>query len=91
MDIGFGDLGEVVVEDIGQVLDVQATGSDVRGDQDPQLPGLELPQALLPGSLGLVAVDGGSGDALAGQVPGHFVRAVLGAGKDQGAAHVLLM
>ena len=91
MDIGFGDLGEVIVEDIGQVLDVQATGSDVRGDQDPQLPGLELPQALLPGGLGLVAVDGGGGDALAGQVPGHFVRAVLGAGEDQGAAHVLLL
>ena len=91
MDIGFGDLGEVVVEDIGQVLDVQATGSDVRGDQDPQLPRLELPQALLPGGLGLVAVDGGGGDALAGQVPGHFVRAVLGAGEDQGAAHVLLL
>ena len=91
VDIGLRHLGEVVVEHIGELLNVQAPGGDVRGHQDPELSLLKLPQALLPGGLGLVAVDGRRGHPPPGQVPGHFVRPVLGPGEHQGAFHLLLL
>ena len=47
-------------------------------------PSLKTGQGGLPGGLALVAVDGGGGDAGAGQILGHPVGPVLGAGKDQG-------
>lgn len=41
MDEVFGDVGEVVVDDVRDVLNVNASSGDVRGDQDAILPALE--------------------------------------------------
>ena len=90
VDVGLGHLGEVVVEYVGQFLNIQAPGGDVGGHQAADPARLEVGQGLLPGGLAFVSVDGGGGDARFGQVTGHFVCPMLGAGKDQGVFDPLL-
>ena len=90
VDVGLRHLGEVVVEHVGELLDVQPPGGDVGGHQALDLPGLEVGQGLLPGGLALVAVDGGGGNTRLGQIPGHLVGPVLGAGEHQGVFHIQL-
>jgi hypothetical protein len=41
VDVGLRALGDVVVEDVGDVRDVEAAGGDVGGDQDVGLAGAE--------------------------------------------------
>ena len=90
MDVGLRYVGQVVVEHVGELLNVQAPGSDVGSHQDLHRAAFEVGQGLLPGGLALVAVDGGGGDARLDQIPGHLVGPVLGAGKHQGVFHVQL-
>ncbi len=83
--------GEVVVEQMGELLDVQPPCGDIGGNQHLNGPALEVGQGLLPGGLALVAVNGGGGDARFDQICGHLIGPVLGAGKDQGVFHLLLL
>ena len=85
--IGLRHLGQVVVEHMGQLADVDAAGGDVGGHQHLGLPGLEAFQRGHTGGLALVAVDGGGGDALLVQVFCDLIRAVLGAAEDQRVLH----
>ena len=48
---------------MGNVVDIQPAGGDIRGDQHPDAAVLEAGQSLCAGALALVAVDGGGGDA----------------------------
>jgi hypothetical protein len=48
--------GRVVVDDVGDVLHIQAPRGQIGGDQRGDLPGLESSQGSLPGSLGKIAV-----------------------------------
>lgn len=80
VDIGLRHLREIVVEYMGEVLDVQSAGGDVGGHQAADPSGLEVGQGLLAGGLALVPMDGGGGDPFLAQIPGHLVGPVLGAG-----------
>ncbi len=68
----------VDVDDEVQVVDVDAPGGDVRGDEDRDVAGLEPLQG--PGALrlGLAAVQGGRPDPALQQVVGELVDGVLG-------------
>ena len=88
VDIGLGHIGQVVVEHVGELFNIQTPGGDIGGHQDLHLPAFEVGEGLLPGGLTLVAVDGGGGDAAFLEVPGHLIGPVLGAGKDQGVLHI---
>ena len=90
VDVGLRYVGQVVVEHVGELLNVQAPGGDVGGHQNLHRAALEVGQGLLSGGLALVAVDGGGGDTRLDQIPGHLVGPVLGAGKHQGVFHVQL-
>ena len=52
VDIGLGHLGQVVVEHVGQLLDVQAPGGDVGGHQHPDRAVLEVGQGRPAGRSG---------------------------------------
>ena len=56
------------------VVDVEAAGRDVGGDQHVDLAGAERPQRLLAGALAEVAVHGGGGEAAVVQVVGDLLR-----------------
>ncbi len=56
MNVGLGVVGNVVVNDVRNPVNVQAAGSDVGGDQNVDLPGLQPVDCLLPQFLRHVAV-----------------------------------
>src|SRR5262249_48078974 len=78
--VGLGDLGQVEVDDVADLVDVDAARRDVGGDQHADLAALEVGERALARVLRLVAVDGLGALAGLGQVLGDAVGAVLGAG-----------
>ncbi len=83
VDVVFLDVGQLVVDHVGQLVDVQAARGDVGGHEDADGVGLEVGQGLGAGVLALVAVDRSGRQAVLVQVLGQAVGAVLGAGEDQ--------
>ena len=78
-----GHVGELEVDDLRQLVDVQAAGGDVGGHQHGDRAFLEAGQRAGAGRLALVAVDGGGGQAVLDQLLGQAVGAVLGAREHQ--------
>ena len=74
-----------------QIVDINAAGGDVGGDQCADVTALEALKRLGAGSLALVAVQGHGVDAGLAQVLGHVVGAKLGAREDQHLAPVVLL
>ena len=85
--IGLRHLGQVVVEHMGKLADINAACGDIGRHQHPGLAGLEILQRGDAGGLTLVAVDGGGGDALLCQILCDLIRAVLGAAEHQRIDH----
>ena len=78
-----GHVRQLVVDDVRQLADVEAACRDVGRDQHLHLVVLEVRERLGARVLRLVAVDGRAVDAVAGELVGEPVRAVLGAREDQ--------
>ena len=77
------DIRQLMVDDIGQLVDVDPAGGDVRGHQETDGAAFEIGKRLGARPLGLVAMDGVSGNAGIGQLLGQTIGAMLGAGEDQ--------
>ena len=86
VDVDLLVLGALVVDDVGDVVDVDAAGGHVGGHQDVHLVVAEGAQGLLAGPLAEVAVQGPGGEAAGAQVVGHPGRRALGAREDDGAS-----
>ena len=87
MDIDLRLIGEVIVKDVGQAVDVDASGRDVGSHQYPGFADFEIVQRRLARVLGFIAVNGLGRDTGLQKVADQLVRAVLGPGEDQGAGH----
>ena len=74
---------QVEVDHVGQLVDVDAAGSQVGGHQHAQGTGFEIGQGPGAGPLALVAVNGGGGHTFANEPVRHAVGAVLGTGEHQ--------
>ncbi|VVO42269.1 hypothetical protein PS723_05984 [Pseudomonas fluorescens] len=81
--IVFVDVRQLEVDHVWQLVDIQAAGGDIGGNQDPHFAGLEVGQGFGSGVLALVTVDGNGGEAVLVQILGQAVGAVLGAGENQ--------
>src|SRR6056297_4257156 len=79
----FGHVGQLEVHHLGQLFDVQATGSDIGCYQHAHFTSFEIRQRPSTGTLGLVAMDGSGGNAVLLQLLGQTVGTVLGAGENQ--------
>src|SRR5690554_2312140 len=79
----FRHVGQFKVHNLWQLFDIQATGSNVGGNQHAHFTGFKIRQRTGTGTLRLVAVNGGGGDAVLFQLLGQAVGAVLGAGEYQ--------
>ena len=86
MDEVFGDVGQVVVDEVRDVLDVNAESGDMGGDKDAILHALEAGEGGGTLRLRAVAMNHGGVDALAVQVFGDTFSAALGPRKDKAAA-----
>ena len=84
-----GSEGHVVVDDVADVVDVQAAGGDVRGDQHVQGTVTEAAHDPVAGLLGQAAVEGGRIVAAAAQGLGEVVHLAAGAGEDERGGRVL--
>lgn len=91
VNVHFGFVGQIVVEHVRNVVDVDASAGDVCGDEHVHTALLEILQGLGARRLRLVAVDGFSVDVLLFELSGKPVGAVLGPGKHDGTADALLV
>src|SRR5690606_6410571 len=89
VDVGLLVLGALVVDDVGDVVDIDAAGGDVRGDEHVDLAAAELVECLLTRDLTEVAVDRAARETALDEVVGHLLRRALGAGEDHGGAATL--
>ena len=83
MQVVGGHHRQLVVDDVRQLLDVEAARRDLGRDQQRDPSRLEVVQRSHALRLRLVAVDRGGGDAVLPQLLGELVGAVLGAGEDE--------
>ena len=88
VDVVVGDVRDVEVDDVRQVLDVDAARRDVRRDEDLGRPVLEPGERLRALRLAAVAVDALAGHAVAHELVREAVRAVLRAREHEGALEV---
>ena len=79
VQVGLVVLGRVVVDDDVDVVDVDAAGGDVGGDEHRELARREVGERPLAGALAQVAVDGAGLHALALELLDEAVGAALGA------------
>jgi hypothetical protein len=58
MDIVFGNIRQVMVDNVRQLIDIKAARRDIRCHQDPDFSLFEIIQCARPGALRFVAVNG---------------------------------
>ena len=85
MNVGIVVGGRFEVDDVGDVVDVEAAGGYVGGAEGLDLAGFELAESLLSVVLALVAVDLVGADTGLVQLLGDLLDAVLRFGEDQDA------
>ena len=86
----FGDVGNVKVDDVGQVADVDAARGDVGGDEGDEAAALEVGERLRARGLAFVAVQRHGADAVLDKVVGDAVGAEFGAREDEYLVPALL-
>ena len=90
VDVGFGDVGNLVVDDVRELLHIYTSGGNIGGYEDAGGARFEIAQRALTGVLRLVAVYGFGLDACANEVFGHAICAVFGAREDERGGNVVL-
>ncbi|MNS53917.1 hypothetical protein D3C72_866900 [compost metagenome] len=86
----FRVIGQLVVDDGAQLLDVEATGCHVGRDQDGGAAVGEAYQHLIPFPLFQIAVQRQGREALGGQVIGHVVAGALGVAEHHAGARLIV-
>ena len=89
VDVDLLVFGALVVDDVRDVVDVDASRGDVGGDQDVDLAVTEGAQRLLASTLAQVAVQRTNREAAGSQVLAQAGGGALGAAEDDGAAATL--
>ena len=84
MDVVLAVGGKVVVDDKGNLLDVDTTGEEIGGDQDTGRAGPELLHNQVTLSLVHVTVHGGDGEITGGELVGEPVNLSAGVAEDDG-------
>ncbi len=86
MDEIFRVLGQIVIDDLRDVLDVDAAGSEVGRDQDSMASLLKSEKSGISLGLRAIAMNHGGGESIAGQIVGQALGPALGAREDEAAA-----
>jgi hypothetical protein len=82
VDVDLGRQRQIEIDDVRDVVDIEAAGSDVGGHEHRRAVRLELGQRVLPGGLAFVAVDGLGADSCLHQAFDELVGTVLCAGEE---------
>jgi hypothetical protein len=89
MDITFGLVGKVVVEDVADLLHINPTGGNIGGNEQHHGAILETRQGPIASPLRLVAVNCLRPNLGPHQLLAEAIGSVLGAGKDNGPGYIL--
>lgn len=84
VDIIFGRLGKVIVDDAGDGIDVKTSGGNIRGNKDPRLASPEAGQDPVSLGLALVSMKGVTRESLPEKGFRQFFSPTLCPGEDQG-------
>src|SRR5665809_35182 len=76
--IAFGHVGQLIIDDMGHVIHIDAARGDVGGDEDARAPLAEVVQRALTGTLRFVAVQSLGHHAATREMPHDLVSAMLG-------------
>ena len=88
MDVSFRHFRQLEIDDVRDLIDVDAARRDIGGDQHADFRAAELLECAFALALALVAVDGRDADAVVFQMLGDLVGAALRAGEDKRALQV---
>jgi hypothetical protein len=80
-----GQVGEIVVDDVRDILDMNAARGDIRGNQNLVAALLKAGQSCVPLRLRTVPVDRGRGETFATETQSKALCSTLGARKDEAA------
>src|SRR5699024_12255272 len=80
--VGLLVLGSFVVDDMGDVVHVEAAGGHVRGDQDVDLAVTERTQGSLTLALSQITVEGGGGETAGPTITGQPLTSTVGHAAD---------
>ena len=83
VDVGVGSIRHVVVDDMGNALNIETARCNVGGDHDTEVPGLETAQSLFALSLRAVTMQACDAEPGVGDLPRDLVGTMLGAREDQ--------
>ena len=86
--IAFSHIRQFKIDDMGDLINVNAARSNVGGNQHAGAAVFEFSKRLLARALALVAMNGSCRNAGSRQMLRHFVRATLGACEDNGAREI---
>lgn len=89
--IGLRYFGQLIVDHMGEVIDVDTPCGNISCHKDAGRAAFKITQCILPGTLGFIAMDRFSLDALFGQELAQFIRTVFGPGKDQGRFDAIII
>src|ERR1700755_3263795 len=90
MDEVFGDLREIEVDDVGDVVNIETAGGDVGGDEDLEASRIETGQRRVALRLAAIAVDHGGREAVTNQFLRKALGAAFGARENQGLAGLVV-
>ena len=91
MNVVFADVGDFVVHDMWQFVDIDTACCNIGRHQGADVTTLETCQRLCARCLAFVAVQGHGVDAALSQVFGHIVGTKLGSGEHQHLAPVVFV
>jgi hypothetical protein len=89
VDVVFGDIRQLIVDHMGELINIEAACSDIGGDENAYLATLEVSEGARACPLALVAVDRRGANAILLQLFGEAVGAMFGACKYQHLAPVV--
>ena len=87
--VGLLVVGALVVDDVGDVVDVDSSGGDIGGDEYVDAPLAEGSQGLLARDLSEVSVNGADGEPALSEVIGDLLGCALGPGENHCGAATL--
>lgn len=83
VNVGFGFVGDVIIDHKGDVLDVDTARGNIGGDEDARALAAKVLERTLTGALAFISMDGFSPQAGMTHLTDESIGAVFGAAKDE--------
>ena len=83
MDVSIRSVGHIIIDDVGDAVDVETTRRNIGGDHDREVSCFEAVQGMLALPLSAVPVQAGDPESGVSDLARYFIRTMLGTGEDE--------